>query len=230
MAKREDLNQMIVLGSDKYDTIVVGTHPGMRVMMTPYLDDGFSPDGHSLEALGLLLWMAGHGLSLKNWRSLKTHQYPMTVGDIARRLNISARKLLSLLRKLKQADTGIEFISYHEILDVRLELEEAAKAIVAAPKQKTRNCGFVYFLRSSQGHTKIGKSVSVPQRVSEIMTHLPFDVELIHVIKCDNYTAAEHELHKHFSSKRLKGEWFNLSSQEILWLTSLADLPEGWKP
>ncbi|MFG6494732.1 GIY-YIG nuclease family protein [Fictibacillus sp. UD] len=43
---------------------------------------------------------------------------------------------------------------------------------------------------------------------------LPFKNELIYLIKTGNHHQTEVAFHKHFSHKRLVGEWFQLNQDE----------------
>jgi hypothetical protein len=80
--------------------------------------------------------------------------------------------------------------------------------------------GFIYLL-SGGGYYKIGLTTDVDRRISEISPKLPFEVELIHVIQADDMTKAESYLHERFSDKRVNGEWFRLSSDDVEWIKGL---------
>lgn len=47
---------------------------------------------------------------------------------------------------------------------------------------------------------------------------LPFKNELIYLIKTGNHHQTEVAFHKHFSHKRLEGEWFQLNQDNITWV------------
>lgn len=74
--------------------------------------------------------------------------------------------------------------------------------------------GYVYLIHSEHG-TKIGKSVRPIQRITQLQTQMPFNFRYIENTFVKDYSKTETELHKRFANKRLNGEWFNLSDNEI---------------
>jgi hypothetical protein len=62
---------------------------------------------------------------------------------------------------------------------------------------------------------KIGKSVSAEKRAYEIQLQLPEELKLIHKIKTDDPSGIETYWHRRFADKRLRGEWFDLTRQDI---------------
>ena len=74
--------------------------------------------------------------------------------------------------------------------------------------------GFVYLMKSGK-YYKIGRSDCAEKRAYEIQLLLPEKLKLVHKIKTDDPKGIERYWHQRFSSKRLRGEWFDLSSQEI---------------
>lgn len=81
--------------------------------------------------------------------------------------------------------------------------------------------GHVYLIKSSEGVYKIGKAVSVKDRMKSFGITLPFDIELIHTIDTSDYTKLELELHERFAAKRLRGEWFTLSPEDVEYIKGL---------
>lgn len=76
--------------------------------------------------------------------------------------------------------------------------------------------GKVYLLKAT-GHPwyKVGKSIKSTKRLRWLYTQLPFEVELIHAIDTDNIGAVEDHFKRLFRSKRIRGEWYNLSADEV---------------
>ncbi|MDM8528197.1 GIY-YIG nuclease family protein [Anaerolineales bacterium HSG24] len=74
--------------------------------------------------------------------------------------------------------------------------------------------GYIYVIKSEYGY-KIGKTISIKSRTRLFSVKLPFPIELIHYAWFDNYSKAERDFHDRFSSKRLEGEWFDLSPSDI---------------
>ncbi|OGJ68923.1 hypothetical protein A3J34_01855 [Candidatus Peribacteria bacterium RIFCSPLOWO2_02_FULL_51_10] len=77
-----------------------------------------------------------------------------------------------------------------------------------------RELGEVYLFKSGK-YVKIGKTYDTVQRGKELRIQLPEKMELIHSIKTDDPSGVELYWHRRFESKRMNGEWFDLSSPEI---------------
>lgn len=74
--------------------------------------------------------------------------------------------------------------------------------------------GEVYLFKSGRYH-KIGKTKDTVRRGSEIRIQLPEKVNLIHSIKTDDPSGIESYWHNRFESKRMNGEWFDLSASDV---------------
>lgn len=87
-----------------------------------------------------------------------------------------------------------------------------------APKNA---CGYVYLIQSASGQCKIGLSKNVEKRFKALSHSSPVKLELIHSIYTEDMTDTESMLHELFSSKRVKGEWFELSPDDIEYIKGL---------
>lgn len=76
-------------------------------------------------------------------------------------------------------------------------------------------CGFVYCLSDQQGHYKLGYSKNVDNRIKQLSTQPPFELKLM--VKHQVYDMRRYEaaLHNVYNRKRLRGEWFALSHQDL---------------
>ena len=76
---------------------------------------------------------------------------------------------------------------------------------------------YVYFIQQeTTNFVKIGFTKEDPiRRLSALKTSSPFDLKIIGLIETDNCVKKESELHKQYADKRVKGEWFLLSNEEI---------------
>ncbi len=74
--------------------------------------------------------------------------------------------------------------------------------------------GFVYLMKSGK-YYKIGRSVCAEKRTYEVRLQLPEELKLVHKIKTDDPAGIEAYWHQRFSEKRVRGEWFSLSKQDI---------------
>lgn len=83
-------------------------------------------------------------------------------------------------------------------------------------ESESARVGYVYLLQhGSKREFKIGRTNNAIRREGEIDIELPHGVEPIHVIKTDDPAGVEHYWHRRFAEKRLKGEWFALSGDDV---------------
>ncbi len=87
---------------------------------------------------------------------------------------------------------------------------------------KTTAPGYVYLLQSPTSAYKIGRTKSPKSRSKTFGVQLPFEVEFIALIKTNDMLRLEAELHQQYAEKRVNGEWFNLSSEDVEYIKSLA--------
>lgn len=80
--------------------------------------------------------------------------------------------------------------------------------------------GYVYLMQSRDAY-KIGKSVAPDRRLTEISSLIPHPMRLVHTIRTDNMTSLERALHARFADKRLEGEWFALTPDDIEYVKGL---------
>ena len=69
-------------------------------------------------------------------------------------------------------------------------------------------------IRDDKGRVKIGKTKRMKERMGEY-TKLPFEPELLYVLESNDYHAAETLIHEYYQEKRLRGEWFELTTDDI---------------
>lgn len=83
--------------------------------------------------------------------------------------------------------------------------------------------GYVYLFQAVSKETgnvlahKIGLSNTPEKRVTTVFgSKQPFvDVKIVHTIKTDDMDRLETRLHKQYGDKRIDGEWFQLSADDI---------------
>ena len=76
------------------------------------------------------------------------------------------------------------------------------------------NIDEVYLFKSGR-YYKIGKTNDTVRRGNELRIQLPEKMDLIHSIKTDDPSGIEAYWHKRFEAKRMRGEWFDLSSADV---------------
>jgi hypothetical protein len=89
------------------------------------------------------------------------------------------------------------------------------------PRRVNRE-GFVYLLRVPGGY-KIGMAKDVSSRVQRISAFVPFSVEHIASIATNNMHLLERRLHQCFADRRLNGEWFALTDDDVDAFLALGD-------
>ena len=79
-----------------------------------------------------------------------------------------------------------------------------------------KNSGYCYIMSDENypNTYKIGKSKN-PVKREETLLHSAPSIRLYKVVKTDNMHKLEKDLHKLFSDKRIRGEWFKLSDMEL---------------
>lgn len=81
-------------------------------------------------------------------------------------------------------------------------------------KNSDERCGYVYVIEVD-GNYKIGISKNPKQRFGEYTKYAKEPKQII-VKKCYNYQKIEEQLHKKYEEKRIRGEWFCLTKQDIV--------------
>lgn len=99
----------------------------------------------------------------------------------------------------------------------------------AAPhvNKKSPCPGYVYLMEAGGRH-KIGRTNNVSARLKYLNggrfhTSIPFEIVLIHSIKVFDQRTVERWLHARFAGKRKRGEWFDLTPEDVEWVCSLMD-------
>lgn len=77
--------------------------------------------------------------------------------------------------------------------------------------------GFVYVLYSDDGLRKIGSTKNFSRRVAQIAPKMPYRTRLEILLACElgKESQVEKLIHRRFSAKRLRGEWFRLDGDDL---------------
>lgn len=89
-------------------------------------------------------------------------------------------------------------------------------------RQKTKptrkpNPGYIYLVKAvtPDNHYKIGLSVNPVTRIGSMGVKLPFPIDTLHTFPTSDMAMAEKSLHNKYQSKRVDGEWFALSPEDV---------------
>ena len=117
--------------------------------------------------------------------------------------------LCDLLKKYLQTYTNQEIEEENKNLAISYSRKK--------PKTQTKRLkrkGHVYLLEDSGGYIKIGCSQDVKKRIENIQSNNP-TIRVLRLIETSDIAGLESELHKAFANKRIKGEWFLLTKDDI---------------
>lgn len=104
----------------------------------------------------------------------------------------------------------------NKALDTQFRLSKKAKVNKPAEIK-----GWVYLLKSPLGAFKIGRTKNPNDRLKTFKTSLPFEVEYLHLIETPDMVGLEQVLHLRYHNKRVNGEWFNLSPDDVAYIKGL---------
>lgn len=85
--------------------------------------------------------------------------------------------------------------------------------------------GYVYLIKGPKGYYKIGCTKDPGDRYRTFRLNLPFEIEYLHLIPCQDYRSAEALLHRCFAHRRIEGtEWFTLTSDDVILIRTIQTL------
>lgn len=76
----------------------------------------------------------------------------------------------------------------------------------------------LYLIQSESGYIKIGISKRVERRLRDLQISSPEKLTLLFYQPLQKAELIEKKLHQRFSDKRLRGEWFDLTPDDIQWV------------
>ena len=100
---------------------------------------------------------------------------------------------------------------------VRVEIDRRHVIPLPAVKKEKPAAGFVYviFIDAPERFYKIGMATVFNDRFSAHQCASPFDIRVACVYFTGNARAEEAELHQRFADRRVRGEWFRLSDDDL---------------
>ena len=109
---------------------------------------------------------------------------------------------------------GSELLTKTYIAD---EINARMKSRKNVPNRfEKKKSGFVYLmLEDAFGYVKIGISYNPHSRLSSLQTACPQNITLLGTLKTNDARRVETDLHERYADKHHRGEWFNLSNDDI---------------
>jgi hypothetical protein len=146
-------------------------------------------------------------------------------GYIYRKTSFVLARLIVIAKEDKRlaakAEIEAKRIAKESALAAKKKIKEEANKKATEDLEllrKSKFTTFVYLMEDlRKGRFKIGRSKTPGKRERTLQAEVP-EIVLRFSIPADD----EHEsqLHDHFSNKRVRGEWFSMSPDDLLWLVS----------
>ncbi len=133
------------------------------------------------------------------------------ITTLRNRLGIKREMVEKVLDYCKTNDGFNDIIEICQPLVASFKTKEEA---IENIKDDNKIIGHVYLLKHDKVY-KIGKSIDASRRYKEIKTQMPYKTEEIHVIETDDPSGIEVYWHNRFKDKKLEGEWFKLSANDV---------------
>lgn len=174
---------------------------------------GRSDDGVVLRALAIETRRLGRLPTSAEMRMARRRDPAFPSHNVFSRFG-SRPELVRLLRDYCEATADLSDVSavlpeVDDDVKIPTEPQEAREAIGPAS-----DFGFVYLLRSGR-YFKIGLTMDVEERVRRLKIQLPEAVREVHRIATDDPRGIERYWHDRFADRRLNGEWFELSPDDV---------------
>ncbi len=115
----------------------------------------------------------------------------------------------------KIADYCKQHDGYEDVLVLCEPMLEAQKPANENSRVEDVEIGFVYLIKNGR-YYKIGRSNAVGRREYEVALQLQEKSTTVHTIRTDDPIGIEAYWHKRFEAKRKNGEWFELTSADVI--------------
>lgn len=100
---------------------------------------------------------------------------------------------------------------------IRANQQARGAAGAVGGKKSLRGPGFAYAIaRAIDGAIKLGASRNPVARKSQLSSRAGCEMKLLHKWRVDDMAVAESVLHGNFAEKRIDGEWFTLTKEDVL--------------
>lgn len=192
------------------------------------LADPIEPDGDVEYYLRAPIWrwttaaLATYCSLLGFAKGAPTVSVPL--GRLARHLQGSVDLLADTLEELRAAG----LLRWDRLSDLAEGGEpdlfvRGVRRYVIEPYPTKPNRGFVYLLHAETGQYKIGRARDLPSRVNTLLSiQIPQEVAFVCAVECLEYVQLEAAFHKIYDAVRVKGEWFNLTGDDVVYIKKWA--------
>ena len=137
----------------------------------------------------------------------KSHTKRLLVGEIEgiKRCYVDGDTLKSIAKRY-----GVHIMTVqHHTKDLPRRVKHTQASVV-----------YVIQIENTQRY-KIGVTYDVRKRLSILQTGNAFELSIVYELKTKNARETESHLHRRFASKRIRGEWFELSDADIEYIKTL---------
>lgn len=170
----------------------------------------------AVSRLGVVLRVGSEGAAVR-WASVDLHYKPNPAG---RRYWTQVKPFFGFASEVAERYMLAATFAEH-FLDVNVPAARINQHTSVEPRpSNSPTGGYIYLVRSPYG-IKIGKAVNVKSRTRLFEVKLPFPITVEHYAWFEDYSFAERDLHRQYHSKRLEGEWFDLSAADVAKIKTL---------
>jgi hypothetical protein len=117
-------------------------------------------------------------------------------------------------KAIQSLEKFVSDISPEDILEWNEEVSKLNHKEKKLFIEKKEGVGHVYVIRDKNFY-KIGSTKNLVDRMKNYNTHNPNEIVLELYRLVNNYQTLEKLLHETFSAKRVRGEWFELTSSDL---------------
>lgn len=133
-----------------------------------------------------------------------------------------------ILAEKARDQTWWDLEHYHSYPSAMIERirKEQARRVLGEQKKETRRSGrtgFIYLIKADNGFYKIGRTSDPEDRIRTFAVKLPFEVEYVCVVNTPDMYALEAKLHLKFADRRVNGEWFELTPDDVDYIRGLVE-------
>ena len=177
----------------------------------PNVLQGSYDDQHLLDLFANYVQEIGHIPTVAELRlkARNTSDFP-SHNTFAR---LGAKKIL-LGRLLQFCKKNERYRNLVELIESSPHTIPTEEQDISESKNTKESTGYVYLMQFGNEY-KIGNSNNVEKRFRQLRTQMPYEGKIIHTIETGDPEGIETYWHQYFDDKRLKGEWFKLTADDV---------------